>query len=169
MGFFARNAWDFRGRDEGMAATLEWLARERYPEARIIVWAHNFHTARDTALTVRADGTHVGNEHDTLLGEKAAERLAGVRSLGFLSAEGWYHPEAYRGNLERREEVKTPPGSLEAQLYASGMSHAFLDLRSLPGETFYMSGVTHNNPSAQPWADAYDGLIFIRTMDGLTR
>lgn len=152
-----------------MAANLEWLARKHYPEARIIVWAHNFHVAKDTALTVRAEGTYVRSEHNTLLGEGAAERLAGVRSVGFLSAGGWYHPEAYRGNLERREDVKTTPESLEAQLYASGLSHAFLNLHGLPGEAFTMSGVTHNNASAQLWADAYDGLIFIRTMHGLTR
>lgn len=170
LGFCARNAWSFEGRDEGMAANLEWLARERYPEAKIIVWAHNFHIAKDTALIVRADGTHIGDYHDTLLGEKAAERLAGVCSLGFVSAEGWYHPEAYQGNLERREDLETPPaGSLEAQLSASGLSHAFLDLRAPPKEPFSMSGVTHNNPSIQHWADAYDGLIFIRTMHGLTR
>jgi len=169
LGFCARNAWDVRGRDEGMAANLEWLARERYPDAKIIVWAHNFHIAKDTALVVRADGTHVGSDHDTLLGEGAAKRLPDVHSLGFVSAEGWYHPEAYRGDLERREDVKTPVGSLEAQLYAAGLSHAFLDLRGPARGAFVMSGVTHNNPSAQPWADAYDGLIFIRTMHGLTR
>jgi hypothetical protein len=91
---------------------------------------------------------HVGSEHDTLLGEQAAERLSGVRNLGFLSAGGWFHPAAYRGDLARREDVKTTPESLEAQL--AGLSHAFLDLRGSPGEAFTMSGVTHNNPSAQP-------------------
>lgn len=36
-------------RDRGMAANLKFLAEELYPDAKIIVWAHNFHVRYDNA------------------------------------------------------------------------------------------------------------------------
>ena len=46
LAWTARSAWAFEGRDEGMGLNLAWLARERYPDKKIIVWAHNFHIVR---------------------------------------------------------------------------------------------------------------------------
>ncbi len=164
--YTARNAWGLGGRDEGMTANLVWLA-QRYPDEKIIVWAHNYHIAKDTALTVGDDACETFN--DTLLGEGARKRLAGVCSLGIISAEGWYHPEAYLANVERREDLKTPPpASLEAHLRGAGLEHAFLDLHTLPTEPFIMGSVGHDDFSEKRWADLYDGVFFIRTMHGLS-
>lgn len=163
--YTAHNAWRLARRDEGMAANLEWLARERYPWEKIIVWAHNYHVAKDTALIVGPSERE--GFHDTLLGEKAAH-LGGVCSLGFLSAEGWYHPKAFVGNLEERRELDPPaPESLEAHLLSTGLERAFLDLRAPPAEPFTMSSVGHHSPVEARWARAYDGLFFVRAMHGL--
>ncbi len=165
--YTARNAWGRGGRDEGMAANLVWLAQEKYPGEKIIVWAHNYHIAKNTALIVGLDARKTFN--DTLLGEGTAERLAGVCSLGFVSAEGWYHPEAYLGNLKRRDDLKTPPpASLEAHLHGAGLEHAFVNLHTLPAEPFVMGSVGHDTFSEKRWAELYDGVFFIRAMHGLT-
>lgn len=163
--YTAYNAWGLAKRDEGMAANLEWLAR-RHPAEKIIVWAHNYHVAKNTALIVGQEKRRDFN--DTLLGEKTAAHLPGVCSLGFLSTEGWYHPKAYVGDLEERRELdQPPPDSLEAHLLDTGLEHAFLDLRTLPTEPFTMSSIGHHDPTEACWADAYDGLFLVRTMHGL--
>lgn len=163
--YTAHNAWGWAKRDEGMAANLEWLARRR-PDEKIIVWAHNYHVAKHTALIVGQEKRR--DFRDTILGEKAAARLPGVCSLGFFSAEGWYHPKAYVGDLGERRKLDLPlPDSLEAHLLATGLEHAFLDLRAPPTEAFTMSSVGHHDPTEAPWADAFDGMFFIRTVHGL--
>lgn len=162
--FTARNAWGLGGRDQGMASNLVWLAQKRYPHEKIIVWAHNFHIAKNTSLIINSDPWDF---NDTLLGEGATKSLEGVCSLGFISAEGWSYMDT--GDGRRRTELDTPPpGSLEAQLQKLGHEHAFIDLRAFPTKPFTMNGVTHYTSSEQRWAEAYDGVFYIRTMHGPT-
>jgi erythromycin esterase len=51
----ARGAWAGEARDEGMAANLLWLARERFPHEKIIAWAHNWHLVRNMQPVRNAD------------------------------------------------------------------------------------------------------------------
>ena len=165
LGFCARNAWSFHGRDEGMAVNLEYLARERFPQEKIIVWAHNYHLAKKSSLVIDDDHRAIGGYSETLLGEGAATRLNGVVSLAILSAEGWYNTQA---NLEQQETFTAPQGTLEAELAAQGFDYAFLELRHVPAQPFSMSAILHNDPKTKPWAEAFDGILFLRHMTGLT-
>ncbi len=165
IGFCARNAWSFHGRDEGMTVNLEYLARERFPQEKLIVWTHNYHIAKKSSLVTEDTYPTVGGYGETLLGEGAAARLDGVVSLALLSAEGWYHAQA---NLERRETFTAASGTLEAELAAQGFDYALLDLRHAPAQPFTMSAVLHDDPKTKLWAEAFDGILFVRQMTGLT-
>lgn len=165
LGFYARNAWSFHGRDEGMVANLEYLIRERFPQEKVIVWAHNYHIAKKSSFVMDNAYSTVGGYGETLLGEGAAARLDGVVSLALLSAEGWYHAQA---NFQQRETFTASPGTLEAELAAQGFDYAFLKLNSADAQSFTMSPVLHNNFKTKPWAEAFDGILFQRRMTGLT-
>ncbi len=165
IGFCARNAWSFHGRDEGMVVNLEYLIRERFPQEKVIVWAHNYHIAKKSSFVMDNAYSTVGGYGETLLGEGAAARLDGVVSLALLSAEGWYHAQA---NFQQRETFTAPPGTLEAELAAQGFDYAFLKLNSADAQSFTMSPVLHNNFKTKPWAEAFDGILFQRRMTGLT-
>ena len=165
LGFCARNAWSFHGRDEGMAVNLEYLARERFPREKIIVWAHNYHIAKKSSLVMDSDYRAIGGYGETLLGEGAAARLDGVVSLALLSAEGWYNMQA---NLKQQETFTAPQGTLEAELATQGLDYAFLNLQHAPAQPFSMSAILHNDPKTKPWTEAFDGILFLRQMTGLT-
>lgn len=172
LGFASVNAWGFERRDEGMASNLLWLARERHPGKKIIVWAHNYHIAKSTELVVENPPSFgLPLPQDTLLGEVVAREFSGsVYSLGLISGGGTYHPYTYRGDHETVETVEPPaPDSLEVRLWAEGRPTAFVDFRKMENleQPFVMSGVEHNRPRRLPWAEVFDGVVFIREMTGL--
>lgn len=167
----ARNAWGFEGRDEGMGRNLLWLAHERYPDRRIVVWSHNFHIVKD-ARTLDAHHAPYARERakypDTPLGQVAAEGLGDeLISIALLAGEGWYSPHAYRGDSSTRAGLERPPdGSLEHHLLGRGLETAYVDLRN-EREPFTMSGVEHDTPIHAPWSRTYDGVLYLRSMHGL--
>lgn len=172
LGFAAHNAWGFERRDEGMASNLLWLVRERYPDRKLIVWAHNYHIAKSSRLVMdQASPLDIPHPHDTLLGEAVARALGDtVYTLGIVSGGGSYSPYAYRGDFTTTEPTAAPaPDSLEERLCAAGFARAFVDLRSTrtSGQAFVMSGVEHNRPKLLPWGEIFDGMVFIREMTGL--
>ncbi len=172
LGFAAHNAWSFERRDEGMASNLLWLARERHPDSKLIVWAHNYHIAKSSRLVMdQASPLDIPHPHDTLLGEVVAQALGdAVYVLGIVSGGGSYSPYAYRGDFTTTEPTAAPaPDSLEERLCAAGFARAFIDLRNAPtsGQAFVMSGVEHNHPKLLPWSEVFDGMVFMREMTGL--
>ena len=169
----ARNAWGFEGRDEGMGRNLLWLARERYPDKRILVWSHNFHIVKD-APNLYAHHPPYAIESIKYpgmpLGQVAARELDDdLRSIALIAGEGWYSPHAYRGDLGLRARIDPhPSGSLEDRLLQRGLEHAYLDLRNDPDPVpFTMSGVEHDTPIEAHWRGIYDGVLYLRTMHGL--
>jgi erythromycin esterase len=109
-------------RDIPMGGNLVWLARERYPRRRIIVWAASLHTMRNLHLM------DPGLKHVRLMGDLVWDAFgAETYSIGFTAYQG------ARGEVGRHETPIGPadPDSLEGLWGATAQSNAFLDLRRL--------------------------------------
>jgi erythromycin esterase-like protein len=141
-----------RGRDRSMYLNLRWLAARLGPRAKIIVWAHNVHIARDaTASPAFADGGSLGSYVHRAYGRRAF-------ALGFSAYAGaWRRPPFMR---EDQALAAAPAGSLEARAFAPGdrgaayRGHAWLArLGRVPGRPF-------NYEFAQAdWSRAFDGMV----------
>lgn len=167
----ARNAWGFEGRDEGMGRNLAWLARERYPDKRIVVWSHNYHVVRSKAAL---DASHPpyarerAKYPDTPMGEVAARELdSSVRSIALVAGQGWTSPNAWKRDLKTHDTLTSPlPGSMESELLATNLDYAYLDLTRVTS-SFTLNGIEHGTPIETTWHQAFDGLLYIREMSGL--
>ena len=163
---FVQNAWankdlasinnDFR--DKQMGDNILWLANEKYKNERIIVWAHNFHIAKNlkfsypdtTAVTITA-----GNEVYKVLGDE-------VYVLGFTSYSG----TAGRNTNEVSYKVaKSQKGSIERNLAKHKYSYAFIDMKLFSSENskFIMKAPYHFNNNSD-WGNVYDGIFYIKLM-----
>lgn len=171
LAWTARSAWGFEGRDEGMGRNLAWLATERYPGKRIIVWAHNYHIVRDGTELVATSAEYAREFEkypDTPLGEAAVRELGkGVRSIALLAGRGWHSPNAWSGDTVTRAELAAPSTmSLENELLSRDLEYAYVGLTEV-GEPFVMSGAEHSTPIEARWGRVFDGVIYIREMTGL--
>ena len=171
LAWTARNAWGLGGRDEGMGRNLAWLATERYPSKKIIVWTHNFHIVRSAA---DLDANHVpyarerGKHPDTPVGEVAVRELGSeVRSIALVAGRGWYTPNAWSGDVIVRADLCAPAAySLESVLLARGVEYAYLDLTKDP-HAFAMNGVDHGGPITATKSRIFDGVVYLRDMAGI--
>lgn len=123
----------FNPRDEQGARNLAWLALNRYPGRRIIVWAASMHVIRDhgaiDTMNPDLDYTGVRSMGDCLsdmLGEDdvfviAPTALTGRAGLPW--ADPWPLADA-------------PAGSLEAWCHAAGLQNAIVPLRGRNAGTF---------------------------------
>ena len=167
----ARNAWGFEGRDEGMGRNLTWLATDRYPGKKIVVWTHNFHIVR-SAAALNAHHAPYDRERemypDSPVGEVAVRQLgSAVRSIALIAGRGWYTPNAWSGDNSTRAVIDSPPPrSLEHALLVRGVEHAYLNLSGEQG-AFPMCGAERGVPISAPWGRIFDGVIYQREMTGL--
>ena len=163
---------DARIRDAQMAEHLLWLARERYPDRKIIVWAATSHTARHLA-TVESPVPEVQEIYDGVptLGELVWQAMGDrMYSLGFTSYEG----EA--GNVYgTRWSVSTPSaGSLEDLMYRAGLENAIIDFRRPSRGGTWLDSVIVARPMGYGevrarWSHVLDGMMFTRQMTPSTR
>jgi len=100
-------------RDSMMAANVDWLLSEIYPEESVVIIGHNFHTARY-------------NEKEAVMGEYLSERYKDkMYSIGMFAGGGSY------ANNSGEEEAMSPPDTTELDL-----KHL---IRVLPGYAHYIS------------------------------
>jgi erythromycin esterase-like protein len=100
-------------RDESMAANIDWIL-EQNPGAKIIVWAHNGHIARENGLM----GYHLAR----LYGDEYVP-------IGFTTSRGECTTTGARG-LDTADLQSPPPGSIESVFAATGKPRLFVDLRA---------------------------------------
>jgi erythromycin esterase len=143
-----------------MGDNFVWLARERYPQRKIIVWAATFHTIRNLYKMDESvkDLRLMGDPVWEAFGEQ-------TYNIAFTACEG------VRGWVGQDE---TPiallhPDSLEAFWSATGQSNAFLDVRALPAGGEWLNEPTvsylmNGEPVPLYWRQMLDAAVFIRTM-----
>ena len=175
-------------RDLGMGDNLVWLAAERYPDRKVIVWAHNNHVLMDKwaywdtprgRAAAAAQGVATVAAWDYAGG--AVRRAFGpdAVSIAVVPYEGTYSPDI--GPVLNRQPADldttaalapAPDGTVEAALAARGLDLAFVDLRPLrPHVGLVPSRVLHYAFGADPLdlrlADGWDGLLVLRRTHGL--
>jgi erythromycin esterase len=155
-------------RDSQMAKNLTWLAREAYPQRKIIVWAASYHLMRNPS------GVHpLGNRlpadfyRDAVtMGDGVSKELATTSyTLAFVAAEG----TAGRFGMP---PFKVPPpesGSLEDLLAAAGQTNAIIDFRRLDNSGAWLRQALAARPlgygyMVADWTNVFDGIVFTRTM-----
>lgn len=153
-------------RDGQMGRNLQWLSRVKYPNEKIIVWAHNFHVSKYSGHypenflnDVMAMGSVFTND---------AELMKQTYILGFTSYEG----EAGRITMRKYAVEKPTSNSFENWINKS-YNYAFVDFSQYnnryPGakDAFYMKGSIkapyHRNHKAV-WSRIFDAVFFVRTM-----
>jgi erythromycin esterase-like protein len=148
-------------RDKEMADNLLWLYRYKYPGQKIIVWAHNYHVAKNTWEAFPPKyGRHTSMGHNLWQSLKDSMYI-----LGFDSYEG----RAGRIFVKNFDVPNPKKESLENWIAASEKEFAFVDFRQYrkenpgQGELFFMKGKYHDNAQAK-WTDVFDGVFYIKTM-----
>lgn len=175
---FSRQEWgppDEGGpiRDEQMGRNLVWLANERYPGKKIIVWAATFHNARNVRrLDPGLNSPHLKKRYATYvpMGEVAHRTLGGqMYSLGFTAARG------KSNNFGQNMELWKPTaGSLEDLMERAGLENALVDFRDPPQGGQWLREPLISRPLGYAemkgeWAEILDGMMFIREMTPRTR
>ncbi|MDD8026642.1 MAG: erythromycin esterase family protein [Acidobacteriota bacterium] len=145
-------------REAGMAENAAALAREIYPDRKIILWGHNFHIGRSPAL------------------ESAASIATMGARLARVFGDAYYAAGLFAGRGEACWNDRTPyaltplrDNSLEAVLSAAGAGALFLDLDGTAPSA--LASWTESLIPAKDWGywdtaiiprERFDGLLFIR-------
>lgn len=160
--FAAGNYEAETARDRQMAENFLWLYRHKYAGQKIIIWAHNYHIAKNTfdAFTSRKYGKHysMGNELAKVLKDT-------MYVLGFTSYSG----KAGRIMVEPFKVPKPKKYSIENWMAVNDPAYAFTDLRAYrmknpdDDSLFFMKGKFHKNAEAI-WTRVFDGVFYIKDM-----
>lgn len=138
-------------RDTYMADNLLWLTQKRFPNKKIIVWAHNYHISKELP----------NNSSVITMGEKVHEVLGNqMYSLGFISSEGttgWANWDK-TSSLRKVKSKKL----LENKIAEKNFHQAFLDFKSYTGEPIsFLMRHTWGKADKQHWLNTFDGVIYI--------
>lgn len=175
-------------RDPGMGDNLLWLLTERYPDRKVIVWAHNNHIVMDkwaifgssgaAAEPARRSGAelarwvYAGEVVRNALGPDATYSIATVSHGGRYSSA--YDPALRYEATDFGETAEVPlatAGTVESALAARPGAVSFIDLRPFRGSRAEVETRVLRLEAATSLAlrvaDAWDGLLFVRQTHGL--
>lgn len=157
-------------RDFQMANNIKWLIKYKYPNEKIIVWAHNYHISKFGGNFSES----FLNAANTMGTELAKDSLINRKTyiVGFTSREGT------SGRLTENHIYKiskTSNNSIE-NWFGESQSYAFVDFKKFnnlnPNNSVGFSmkanliGLNRNH-SAQ-WTHVFDGIFYIKKMFSCT-
>jgi len=161
---FAGNPEVFAMRDRQMGENLAWLATQRYPNRKIIVWAATFHNARNLGTIETHDEKYRCLYAATSpMGEVAWKTLGSeLYSLGVTSYEG---ESATPFTPNGKPLPATSRDSLEDLCARAGLVNAIVDFRYADSLRAPLEGrlMGHVEMRAD-WTRIVDGVLFLRTM-----
>lgn len=155
-------------RDRQMADNVAWYINH-HPEKKIIIWAANFHGAKDISQI------KYGKEPDpelyekyTLLGEHLANMFPNqVYSVAFTSGGGdvgWF-------NQDESDPIQPDSTSVEFALLQRGINYGYLDFGSHPefeDIPFHSILLGYHNKIGK-WAKSFDAIFYIREQHRATQ
>jgi len=140
-------------REQQMTENLIWLASQRYPQRKIIIWSATAHAARMPQLPAAAggDGPSLGLRLYELFGSKSY--AIGVTS--YRNAQG--HIVSDQHPLPEFEEL----------MAAAGFDYGFIDLRGARSGRSWIAGEflarpNFHNTTPAVWSELLDALLFVR-------
>jgi erythromycin esterase len=149
-------------RDSVMAENLIWLANEKYPKDKIIVWAASSHIARHETVGY-------GNGKQGKMGDFIRRKLDKITySIGFTAYEG----DCLDYSKGKKYLIEKPTdNSFEDIFHRTGISNFFLDFKKLSNTK---NGKWLNAPrimrpfgyseKEKNWTLVFDAVIFNNTM-----
>lgn len=149
-------------RDEKMAENLKWLMQHRYPDEKIIVWAHSAHLAKNTGM-IKGNLSIKKSMGDFFSTDELFRKYSYL--MGFASREG----TAGRLTLNRKFNVQQPSEKDFEGWFPDEVRYGFVDFNafnlyhprfSMP---FPMKGIAHSHDVAL-WNRVFDGVFYIRDM-----
>jgi len=142
-------------RDTQMGKHLLWLAEERYPDRKIIVWAGTAHIMRDPDFTdAGMSGPAMGKVVWNALGEESY-------SIGMTSYQG-------ENNFIISDQHLLP--EFEQLMNAAGFEYGLVDLRDAAREGNWLSipflarPISHHTEN-RTWSDKLDALFFVKEQE----
>jgi erythromycin esterase len=170
---FAQNAWCenlelSKYRDKQMADNLMWLLDVKYPNEKIVVWAHNFHIQKSFIETA---SENVKDDIGHLMGEILAKRFCDkLFAIAITAYGGEYSSKAYKGSYVELAKIEYDlSGCIEENISISTFDNAYLSLATRrDGENKFKSSALYlGSPMLVSWENIFDGIIYIRTMNGI--
>lgn len=156
-------------RDEQMANNMIWLAKERFPNRKIIVWAASFHIMRNPPEIESFTGS-VDYSDMIQMGHRVYEALGDeVYTIGFTAFEGT--AGAY---FRRHNDIgKAPEGTLESLCEEAGLNHALIPFRGTRDSAPWLHDKLYSRPMGYSWMKAswpnhFDAMVFNRKMNPST-
>ena len=132
-------------RDVSMAQNIKWIL-DHNPNAKIVLWAHNGHVAKNISWGYRTMGS--------VLREMFGEQMV---VFGFAFNEGSFQAVERGKGLHDFTISSAPAGSLDATLAATGIPLLAIDLRKIPkgspAETWFSQSHKSRNIGAMYAAD----------------
>jgi erythromycin esterase len=158
----------FTMRDVQMGKNLIWLARERYPKEKIIVWAATAHNARALS-TIKTSDPKLTRLYAgwTPMGEVAWKKLGSeLYSIGFIAHEG----EGARYMAKNSTIISSSRDSLEDLFTRASFETAFVDFRHPPAggrwlHTTLTAKLLGYTEMQADWTRVVDGVVFIKRME----
>ena len=155
-------------RDRQMADNVAWYINH-HPEKKIIIWAANFHGAKDISQI------KYGKEPDpelyekyTLLGEHLANMFPNqVYSIAFTSGGG----EVGYFNQDESYPIQPDSTSVEFALRQRGINYGFLDFGSHPefeDIPFHSILLGYHNKIGK-WVKSFDAIFYIKEQHRATQ
>jgi hypothetical protein len=161
--------YNYAKRDKQMFRNLLWLLTERFPNQKVILWAHNSHIAKNIYQFEHTETKGLMMGH--LLGNKKLNPFT-YYALGFTS----FAADVVWANGQYATIAEKPKKNSFENWINPNWKYAFIDWKNWNKnnntETFFMKGsleaVQHKNYNYL-WNKAYDGVFFLRNIDGCRR
>ncbi|MCD8411503.1 erythromycin esterase family protein [Tenacibaculum finnmarkense] len=162
---YAKSDWYFfkeaNRRDAQMGENIIWLHKIKFPEEKIIIWAHSAHLTRKIE---NKNGKRKNTYPEISAGEYVSNRLDSdlIYSIGFSSRTG----RTNRINSLKGYNISKPKKeSFETWVHSKKYNFAFVNFRGLKNtsEVFNMKGESHSNIEAK-WLGCFDGMFYIDKM-----
>ncbi len=160
-------------RDKQMADNIEWLSNVKYPNEKIIIWAHSAHISRSNNYT-----NSPLNEF-SMMGDYLSQKetLKGkIYIAGFTSYEGTTQYANTKKIKPFYSKISKPAKGGFENWIPKDFDYAFTDFKQFnsqyPNEHIAFSMKGSSDPKKQHgnyihyWTKIFDGIFFIRNMSG---
>jgi len=155
-----RSWWNQNCRDSAMARNVSWLLNEKFAGEKMIIWAANFHVAKDVSNIPSSKYFRV-EETQTMADYLEPQLEDNMYSIGTISYTGEYLISGENRIQKIREK---PKRSIEYDL-EDKYENAFIDFSaSKDFGKFNMSGIVHYLSQKTDWTLNFDGVLFIKKM-----
>ncbi len=149
-------------RDRQMAENLLWLIQQKFKNEKIIVWAANYHIAKNDNQVSKQK--YYNHEEKDLMGEILNPVLGDeMVNIGFTSSSGQYTDVTYKNTIR---DISVSDGSIEGLLSKTKYDYGFINFKDNHlkiEEPFAMSAFAHFELQGK-WNHVFDGILYIRQM-----